>query len=109
MVQLQILTNQKMQWSGRKDRMGMRLDRHDLGRFVIRNTNRLPVQVLVSRLDHKRDFAFAPILVNGFLRNIVFTYKKYMLVVSFDDVAAWIKSYVTNNKLFEDERYHYNV
>ena len=108
MVKLQIDVR-RMHWFGRKNKMGNRLQRHDLGRFMRRYTKRLPVEIWVTRsTTSRREFGFSPILVNGHSKNIVFTYKKFIAVVSFEDVVDTVQSYVMNNNLFSQEIYHYN-
>lgn len=104
MVRLQINENRRALWSGGKDNVGSKRQRHKVARFVVHNTCRLPVEVNISKLREKRDFAFAPVMVNGHAKNVAFLYKRHMVLISFHDVVNWIKLYVTSNKLFERGR-----
>ena len=108
MVKLQIDVG-RTHWFGSKSKMGNRIQRHDFYRFMQRQTKHLPVDIWVTRSEtNRREFGFSPILVNGHSRNIVFTYKKFIAVVSFENVVDTVQMYVLNNNLFSQEKYFYN-
>lgn len=107
MVQIQILENKMMKYHGGKEKLGCRGKRHALGRFIRENTNKLPVSVKVTKLHQKRSFSFAPVLVNGISKLVLLTYKKYMVLISYDDVVHWIQTLISSNRLYTYKKYHY--
>ena len=109
MVRLQILENKQMRWHDRKEYFGNRRERHKVGRFILKNTCRLPVTVHIQRMSRSRNFSFSPILVNGHAKNVAFHYRQFLIVVTFEDVAEWIKVLISSNRLYENEHYHYYV
>ena len=109
MVGLQITENRKMRWEYHKDDFGTREERHSIGRFILRNSCRLPVTVLVQRLSRHRQFSFAPVLVNNIARNVAFQYHQFLIMMTFADVAGWIKEFIISNELYDDDRHHYFV
>ena len=106
MVRLEVLENRKMRWQSglHKDYFGTRNDRHRLGRFIMKNTCRLPVTVLVEKLWHIFDFSFTPIVLNKHARNVAFHYRCYLIIISFNDVAQWLKLLINSHNLYENER-----
>ena len=106
MVRLEIFENRKMRWHCglHRDYFGTRKDRHELGRFIMKNTCRLPVTVLVEKFTHIFEFSFTPIVLNKHARNVAFHYRCYLIVISFNDVAEWLKVLITSHKLYENER-----
>ena len=109
-MQLEILPGRIMRWRERKENFGSKRERHKLGRFVLKYCKmNLPVTVWVEKLNKRRKFSFAPVLVNGYARNVLFFQKKFMVCMNFDDTEEWIKSFITNNRLYEEERFHYTV
>ena len=109
MVRLQILEDRRMRWEINKDCIGSRRERHAIGRFVLENTCRMPVSALVQRLSRNQRFSFTPVLVNGHARNVAFYYRKFLIMVTYEDVAEWIKTYIRSHRLYEQERHHYQV
>ena len=109
MVQLELLSDGKAIWHGRKYKIGNRAERHSLRRFVMNYAKTLPILVLISKLGKHRDFAFAPVLINGQSKNVVFLHKIYIMVMSFDDVVEWIQNYIQQNQLYLREECHYYI
>ena len=109
MVRLQILENRQMRWHHEKEDFGTRGERHKVGRFIIENSCCLPVTVLIQRLSRTRSFAFTPILVNGHAKNVAFQYRKFLILMSYEDVAEWIKLFISSKRLYENETHHYYV
>ena len=109
MVRLQILENRQMRWHHQKEEFGTRRERHKVGRFIMENACRLPVTVLIQRLSRSRSFAFTPILVNGHAKNVAFQYRKFLILMTYEDVAEWIKVFISSRRLYESETHHYYV
>ena len=104
MVQLDILENHQMVWYNHdKDYYGTRKERHRVGRFILKNTSRLPVTVLIEKLSSVNHFKFTPIVTNGLARNVAFYYRNYLILVCFKDVADWIKELIMSNNLYENK------
>ena len=109
MVCLQILENRQMRWHHEKEDFGTRRERHKVDQVEIENSCCLPVTVLIQRLSRTRSFAFTPILVNGHAKNVAFQYRKFLILMSYEDVAEWIKLFISSKRLYENETHHYYV
>ena len=109
-MQIRILPGRRMYWREGKHRFGSREERHKLGKFVLKYCKpHLPVTAWVDKLERKQAFSFAPVLVNGQAKKVVFYYKYFMMCMSIEDTAHWIQSIISSNRLYDLELYHCNL
>ena len=99
-----------MYWMERKSKFGSREERHKLGKFVLKYCKPyLPVTAWVDKLEKKRKFSFAPVLVNGQAKKVVFYYNYFMVCMNVEDTDHWIQSIISRNRLYDLDLYHCNL
>ena len=109
-MQIQILPGRRMRWRERKDRFGSREERHKLGKFILKYCNpHLPVTAWVDKLERKQKFSFAPVLINGQAKKVVFYHNYFMVCMDIEDTEHWIQSIISSNRLYDLELYHCNI
>ena len=99
----------RMTWEGSKHNFGSRRDRHRLRRFLRDRVAQIPVTVRISMSDSPRPFTFAPAYVNGQYRFVCFTYRLYIVLMKYDDVAPWIRDFIHTNHMFEQPYFHHVI
>ena len=108
MARLEILPGRQMRWSKNRDKIGTRNVRHRIGRFVLKVCkDDLPVRVKVAKFDKTRKFCFVPVLVNGLSKKVLLSYKKFIVCMNFEDTDTRIQTFISSNRLYEQERFRY--
>ena len=106
MVELEILSNRTTIWRGRKGfRFALRIgrqSRHGITSFVIRHTQQLPVTVSVIKLKRTRSNKVYPVTVND-CRKVGLTYKKYFILINFEDILENIQRNIGDESLSPQE------
>ena len=110
-VYLTIKDDRKMKWNVKKDDVGSQRFRHRAATLARVHSEKLPVTVVIRRLPKhlNREFTIRPMLVNGSARNVFIYHKNVMMIMQFEDAAAWIKSFIISGKLYEQPRFQMAV
>ena len=108
-TKMQLCADGKMNWELPKQNYGSRSERHRLRRFLRDRVARIPLTVRVAMVDRPRSFAFAPAYVNGQYKFVSFRYRRYVILMKYNDVAPWIRVFIHSNRLFENPRFHHAI
>ena len=103
MVTLEIKEAGCTVWQGSKGhafalRIG-RSKRHDLAKFVCRNSRKRPIKVDIIRMESRRPDGMCGIVKDG-VQKIGFLYKRFFVLMDFADVTDHVRSVINNISLF---------